>query len=393
MIKYFRQRLFWKFFFSYLALAMLTMIVMGVVIRILLPGLFDNHINRMMILFSQEGIANDGFMMGDMPMMDDLRLVQDLFAIFNQIVLNAFLYAFLPASFVALVVSILMSRKFVKPLQEMEVVTDRIAEGQFDERLPIKESSIEYQDELEHLCIRINKMASRLEQVEDMRKKLIGDIAHELRTPLTVIKGAMEGFVDGVLTPDSATFERIYRQADRLERLVDDLQELNYLEMGTFELDFKVVNLEKFVGDLKQTMRIKFNNKGVDFTLDLPNEKLVVKADEDRLEQIMLNLLDNALRYTPIGGKVQIIVKKEGEWVKISVKDTGVGITKEHLPYVFDRFYRVDEARARQDGGSGIGLTIAKRLVEAHNGQIWVESDGRDEGACFSFTLPLYDHS
>jgi histidine kinase len=203
----------------------------------------------------------------------------------------------------------------------------------------------------------------------------------------------MEGFVDGVLTPDSATFERIYRQADRLERLVDDLQELNYLEMGTFELDFKVVNLEKFVGDLKQTMRIKFNNKGVDFTLDLPNEKLVVKADEDRLEQIMLNLLDNALRYTPKGGEVQIIVKKEGEWAKISVKDSGVGITEEHLPHVFDRFYRVDEARARQDGGSGIGLTIAKRLVEAHNGEIWVESGGRDEGACFSFTLPLYDHS
>jgi histidine kinase len=393
MIKYFRQRLFWKFFFSYLTLALLTMIVMGVVIRILLPGLFDSHVNRMMILFSQRGIADDGFMMGDMPMMDDLSLVQDLFAIFNQIVLDAFLYAFLPASFVALVVSILMSRKFVKPLQEMEVVTDRIAEGQFDQRLPIKGSSTEYQDELEHLCIRINKMASRLEQVEDMRKKLIGDIAHELRTPLTVIKGAMEGFIDGVLTPDSATFERIYRQADRLERLVDDLQELNYLEMGTLELDLKVVNLEKFVGDLKQTMRIKFNNKGVDFTLDLPNEKLVVKADEDRLEQIMLNLLDNALRYTPKGGEVQIIVKKEGEWAKISVKDSGVGITEEHLLHVFDRFYRVDEARARQDGGSGIGLTIAKRLVEAHNGEIWVESGGRDEGACFSFTLPLYDHS
>jgi histidine kinase len=393
MIKYFRQRLFWKFFFSYLALALLTMIVMGVVIRILLPGLFDNHINRMMILFSQRGITDDGFMMGGMPMMDDLSLVQDLFAIFNQIVLDAFLYAFLPASFVALVVSILMSRKFVKPLQEMEVVTDRIAEGQFDERLPIKESSTEFQDELEHLCIRINKMASRLEQVEDMRKKLIGDIAHELRTPLTVIKGAMEGFIDGVLTPDSATFERIYRQADRLERLVDDLQELNYLEMGTLELDFKVVNLEKFVGEIKQTMGIKFDNKGVDFVLDLPDEKLHIKVDEDRLEQIMLNLLDNALRHTPIGGEVQIIVKKEGEWVKISVKDTGIGITEEHLPYVFDRFYRVDEARARQDGGSGIGLTIVKRLVEAHNGEIWVESGGLGEGANFSFTLPLYDHS
>ncbi|MDF1519733.1 MAG: HAMP domain-containing sensor histidine kinase [Brevefilum sp.] len=393
MIKYFRQRLFWKFFFSYLALALLTMIVMGVVIRILLPGLFDSHINRMMIIFSQRGIADDGFMMGDMPMMDDLSLVQDLFVIFNQIVLDAFLYAFLPASFVALVVSILMSRKFVQPLQEMEVVTDRIAEGQFDQRLPIKESSTEYQDELEHLCIRINKMASRLEQVEDMRKKLIGDIAHELRTPLTVIKGAMEGFVDGVLTPDSATFERIYRQADRLERLVDDLQELNYLEMGTLELDYKVINIEKFMGDIKQTMRIKFNTKGVDFTLDLPNEKLVVKADEDRLEQIMLNLLDNALRYTPTGGEVQIIVKKEGQRAKISVKDSGVGITEEHLTHVFDRFYRLDEARARQDGGSGIGLTIVKKLVEAHKGQIWVESGGSGEGACFSFTLPVYDYS
>jgi signal transduction histidine kinase len=103
--------------------------------------------------------------------------------------------------------------------------------------------------------------------------------------------------------------------------------------------------------------------------------------------------LDNALRYTPKGGEVQIIVKKEGEWAKISVKDTGVGIPKEHLPHVFDRFYRVDEARARLDGGSGIGLTIVKRLVEAHKGEIWVESSGRGEGACFSFTLPVYDHS
>lgn len=393
MIKYFSQRLFWKFFFSYLVLALLTMIVMGVVVRILLPGLFDSHINRMMILFSQRGIADDGFMMGDMPMMDDLSLVQDLFAIFNQIVLDAFLYAFLPAIFVALVVSILMSRKFVHPLQEMEVVADRIAEGHFNERLPLEESSSGYQDELQHLRIRINRMAFRLEQVEDMRKKLIGDIAHELRTPLTVIKGAMEGFVDGVLTPDSATFERLYRQADRLERLVDDLQELNYLEMGTLDMDFKAVDIEKFMGDFKQMMRIKFDHKGVNFKLDLPDEKLFVKADEDRLEQIMLNLLDNALRYTSIGGEVQIIVKNEREWAKISVKDTGVGITEEHLPHVFDRFYRVDESRARQDGGSGIGLTIVKKLVEAHKGEIWVESGGRDESASFSFTLPLYNQS
>jgi histidine kinase len=393
MIKFFKQRLFWKFFFSYLALTLLTMLVMGVVIRILLPGLFDSHINRMMILFSQRGIEDYGTMMGGRSMMDGTGLIRDLFDIFNQIIVDAFLYAFLPAIIVALVVSVLMSQKFVRPLQEMEVVADRIAEGNFNERLPVQEVSSEYQDELQHLCIRINRMASRLEEVEDMRKKLIGDIAHELRTPLTVIKGAMEGFVDGVLDPDRSTFERIYRQADRLEGLVDDLQELNYLEMGTLDMDFKAVDILKFMGDIKETMGMKFSQKGVNFRLNLPEDQLLVRADEDRLEQIMFNLLDNSLRYTPAGGEIQIIVKRQGDWAKIFVNDSGVGIPEENLPHVFDRFYRVDESRARQDGGSGIGLTIVKRLVEAHHGEIRVKSDGQGKGASFAFTLPIYDHS
>jgi len=390
MIRYFKKRLFWKFFFSYLALTLVTMLVMGVVIRLLLPGLFDSHIDRMLILFSQMGMGDEGSMMGGRSLMDGTGLIQDLFDIFNQIVVDAFLYAFLPAIFVALVASVLMSRKFVQPLQEMEVVADRIAEGHFRERLPVDEISTEYQDELQHLGIRINRMATRLEQVEEMRKKLIGDIAHELRTPLTVIKGAMEGFVDGVLEPDKATFDRIYRQADRLEGLVDDLQELNYLEMGALELDFKAVHIQKFIREIKQTMAIKFSQKGVKFRMDLPEKEMLVRADEDRLEQIMINLLDNALRYTPAGGEVQVIVGKQGDWAKIRVNDTGVGIPEEHLPYVFNRFYRVDESRARKDGGSGIGLTIVKRLVEAQYGEIKVASGGRGKGASFIFTLPIY---
>jgi len=360
MINYFKKRLFWKFFFSYFALALLTMFVMGIVIRILLPELFSSHMAKMAMVLSQRGFQDEGLMMGGRWMMNGSGLIRDLYDIFNQIILDAFLYAIFPSILVALIVSVLMSRKFVRPLQEMGIVADRISEGNFSERLPIVEESLEIQDELQHLWMRFNRMANRLEQVEDMRKKFIGDIAHELRTPLTVIKGAMEGLVDEILKADKATFLRIYRQADRLEGLVDDLQELNYLEMGELELDLRPLDIHKFMQNVSQTMKITFVQKDVLLNLYLPKNSIQVLADEDRLEQIMINLLGNAVQYTPSGGEVWIKVENNNEKVQISVIDTGIGIPKEHLDLVFERFYRVDESRSRKDGGSGIGLTIAK---------------------------------
>jgi len=388
MLAFIKKHIFWKFFFSYFSLVLIGMLVMGVIIRVALPGLFDNQLVAMSTIFSNYGINETGHMMGR-GMMGGSLLYSDLFGVFNKIILEAFIYAFFPSILVALVLSVMMSRRFVRPLQQMGQAADRIAAGEYQERLPLGDMADDGQDELQHLGLRFNLMASRLEQVEEQRQKWLSDVAHELRTPLTVIKGSMEGLMDGVLAPDQATLERVYRQADRLERLVNDLQELNRIDEGAFELTLRSVDLNRVIGDVLQTMRINFINQGIILIEDLPEQPVLVLADEDRLQQIMINLLGNALRYTPNGGRVVVSARVVEKIAKIAVEDNGAGIPVEHLPFVFDRFYRVEESRSRQDGGSGLGLAIVKKLVEAQGGQIWVKSEGLGKGTTFTFSLPL----
>lgn len=390
-MKFIKRKLFWKFFLSYFALVLVSMLVLGVVIRIILPGLFNNHLLSMAALFSQYGFEDAGHMMGGRSgmMMDGSVFFTDLFVIFNQIILDAVIYAFIPSVAITLLVSAFMSQRFVRPLQQMTQAADRIADGNYEERLPVRENSPEERDELERLAVRFNRMTMRLEQVEDLRQKLIGDVAHELRTPLTVIKGSMEGLKDGVLQPTESTFEMIYRQADRLDRLVNDLQELNHIESGILDLHLQRVPVNILIQKVVQTMQLNFTKKRIQLTMVLSDESLAIMADQDRFEQIMINLLSNALRYTPEGGEVRVSVVRKGSDVQVSVKDTGIGIPEEHLSLVFSRFYRVDDSRSRKDGGSGIGLTVAKKLVEAQGGKIWAESGGKGQGAVFRFTLPL----
>jgi two-component system, OmpR family, sensor histidine kinase BaeS len=391
-MRFLKNRLFWKFFFSYFILILISIIVLMVLIRILLPGIFDSYLGSMTRLFSRYGMEEGGHMGAGgrgLRMMGWSVLFTDLFGIFNQIILEAALFALLPSVVIALGVSAVMSHQFVKPLRQMAHVADRIADGHYEERLPEGEHQLESQDELERLAARFNRMTSQLEQVEDMRQKLIGDVAHELRTPLTVIKGSLEGLMDGVLPPDASTYERIYRQVDRLDRLVNELQELNRIEEGVLELHIGAVDLQVFFTNLIQTMQMNFSTKNVALNLALPNGPLMALVDQDRLDQVMFNLLNNALRSTPGGGRVLVKGEKLESVIRISVEDTGVGIAPEHLEKVFARFYRVDDARSRQAGGSGIGLTVAKKLVEAMDGRIWAESAGLDQGAAFRFTLPV----
>ncbi len=245
-------------------------------------------------------------------------------------------------------------------------------------------------DELGQLAHSFNLMAEKLEQVEAMRRQLIGDISHELRTPLTAIKGSMEGLMDGVLPAEAETYQQIHQEAGRLARLVDDLQELSRVEAGSIPLDIRPVPVPTLVQPTLSHLAAQAQSIGIMLNAELPDDLPSVLADPDRITQVLTNLVGNALHYTAAGGSVTVRAIRHGLEVRISVIDNGIGIPAEHLPQLFTRFYRVDKSRSRQaGGGSGIGLTIARALVEAHGGRIWAESAGEGQGSTFTFSLPV----
>jgi histidine kinase len=261
----------------------------------------------------------------------------------------------------------------------------RIAAGRYQERVDVAS-----EDELGQLAHSFNQMAATLEQVETMRRDLIANVAHGLRTPLASIKGYMEGMIDGVLPAEPNTYQQVYQEADRLQRLVNDLQELSRVEAGAFELARRSLKVDDLIQQIAARLRPQFEEKGVNLALNVPADLPPVQADEDRLNQILLNLAGNALQYTPSGGIVTITAQIQNpDELLVSIHDTGLGIPAEHLPHLFNRFYRVDKSRSRAGGGSGIGLTIARHLVEAHGGHIWAASEGAHRGSTFSFSLPL----
>jgi histidine kinase len=376
MLSRIRRRLAWKLFLSYLIVILVGIVVLASAAESVVPSAFDRHMSAM------------ATMMGDDTMGRGMGM--DLFSNFRRAVNEALILSGLAAFLVALAVSLFVSRRIVTPVRDMMVASRRIAEGHYHERVNIPgDPARDELDELAQLALSFNQMAAQLEQMEATRRELIGDVAHELRTPLASIKGSMEGLIDGVLPAAAPTFQQIYREADRLQRLVTDLQELSRVEAGAFELNLRRVA----VGDLVQAtlarLSRQFEEKGVALESAVPADLPLVRADEDRAGQVLLNLVGNALQYTSAGGRVRVAARRQGAEVHIQVSDTGIGIAAEHLPLVFTRFYRVDKSRARAGGGSGIGLTIARHLVEAHGGRIWAESPGPGRGSTFAFTLPV----
>ncbi len=278
--------------------------------------------------------------------------------------------------------SLFVARRIVEPLQRMMETSRRIAAGRYHDRVPVSDDY-----EISHLAISLNSMAATLEQTEQQRQELIGNVAHELRTPLTTIKGYMEGLMDGIVPADASTFEVVREEADRLSRLVQDLQDLSRLEESGVSLHIRPAAAADIVAAVAQKMRPQFEAKGITLTVAVPARLPHVLADPDRIQQVLLNLAANALQYTPSGGAVSIEVTEGEGVVRITVADNGIGIAAEHLPHIFTRFYRVDKSRSRAAGGAGIGLTIARRLTEAHDGTISVESTpGR--GSRFTVSLP-----
>ncbi len=289
----------------------------------------------------------------------------------------------------ALVASVFISRRVVAPVQAITHASQRIADGHYDYRVAAPENDLQTADELGQLAHAFNQMAERLEHTEQMRQQLLGDVSHELRTPLTAIKGSMEALEDGVLAAEPATFQRIKDEADRLQRLVNDLQELSRVEAGAYVLDRAPLSVDALVRTAVERVAPQYRQKQVALSTQLAPHLPLVFGDRDRLLQVLLNLLSNACQYTPSGGSVQIRASVQGSEVVVAVSDNGIGIPAGHIPHLFTRFYRVDKSRSRQaGGGSGIGLAIAKHLVEAHGGRIWAQSDGDGKGSTFTMALP-----
>jgi signal transduction histidine kinase len=373
MLRFFRTHLVWKVFLSYVIVVFVGVVVLVSATSLSVPAAFERHLAGMS------------------AMMDNAQPMEmDLFSNYRAAVTEALSLAAVAALTAAIIASFLISRQVVGPVQRLTAISSRIAEGEYEERLKVSGSVHSNQlDELNQLALTFNQMADKLEKTETMRRQMIGDVTHELRTPLAAIKAYMEGLMDGVLAGTPETYQLVHSEADRLQRLVNDLQELSRVEAGAYQLNLVSISPLSLIETVINHLNRQFEEKGIHLEkkvdADLPN----VSVDKDRIMQVLTNLIGNALQYTPAGGSVVTTATRVKSEILISITDTGIGISPDHLPFIFKRFYRTDKSRTRASGGSGIGLTIAQALVKAHHGRIWADSAGEGKGSTFNFTLPV----
>ncbi|MGE5576564.1 MAG: sensor histidine kinase [Syntrophothermus sp.] len=352
--------------------------------------------------------------------------------LFRRTINSSIVTAGIMAGLFAVLASFLVARRIVQPLQSMTEATRGMQAGDYSRRVEVSTD-----DEIGELGQAFNKMASHLQEVEFLRRKLTVDVAHELRTPLSTIRSYVEAFQDGVMPPDKEHLSAIQEEVIRLVRLVDDLQELSVTESKALNIKTAPADLREVAAVVAERLRPLFVEKGLELAVKLPEEPVSVRIDSGAMNRVLHNLLFNAYKYTESGGRVAVAVEitpatapggprhddpapgglmlegahgpggghrraaghhrglrpahgqsLEALEARLSVADTGIGIAPEALPHIFERFYRADESRARDTGGTGIGLTIARELVEAQGGRIEVESRP-GQGSRFTVVLPV----
>ncbi|MDP4145080.1 MAG: ATP-binding protein [Bacillota bacterium] len=281
----------------------------------------------------------------------------------------------------ALILGALMAKYLSTPIVRVIRTAENISSGYLKNRV-IEKSKV---NEINLLTSTINNLASTLEKQEILRKRMSADVAHELRTPLTTLQGNIEGMIDGIWNTDKERLKSCYEEIVRIIGLVGKLEKLAEYESDSYKLNKTKYNILHQVQSIKYNFESDFISKGVKLNISGKNE--IVFADKDKISQVIINLLSNALKYTPTGGEVEISVVSKKDTLELIIKDTGQGILQEDLPYIFERFYRADKSRNRLTGGSGIGLTIVKAIIDAHEGTITVESDPNRETK-FIVSLP-----
>ncbi|WP_409294899.1 sensor histidine kinase [Peribacillus sp. SCS-26] len=279
------------------------------------------------------------------------------------------------------IISHFAAGRLSSPLIQMKAAAEKMSRGNWGTRV-----AAEGQDELAALGQSLNTLAQELENQEQARKDMTADIAHELRTPLSTLKSFMEAFEDRVWEPEPPRLRACTREIDRLIHLIQDLEQLNSLESPQLRMSFESRSLRQLIKECIDSAADSFKNKNIELSASLTGE-LIFFFDQERLKQILINLLSNSLKYTSPGGKVIISAIEEKDTVLLKVTDNGTGIAPQSLEKVFDRFFREDASRSRETGGSGIGLAIVKKLIAAHHGEIWIDSQ-RGEGTAVNLRLP-----
>ncbi|HEX9018709.1 MAG TPA: ATP-binding protein [Anaerolineaceae bacterium] len=283
---------------------------------------------------------------------------------------EALVYAVIGSMLVALIVALVLARTLIRPLRALTQAARNMTNGQFDQQVKVGSN-----DEVGQLAQAFNDMSQEVTRVNLLKRQMTADIAHDLRTPLTVIGGYVESMRDGVLQPTTERLSLIYTEIERLQNLVGDLKMLSLADAGELSLHQQLHDPKTLLEQAAAPFQHRAETQQIELSVEADADLPRVNVDDLRMMQVFHNLISNAIRYTPDGGKISLRARAENGSVVISVADNGSGIPTEDLPNIFDRFYRVDKSRNGNSGESGLGLAIVKALVEAQDGKIYAESE------------------
>ncbi|MBN2618131.1 MAG: HAMP domain-containing protein [Spirochaetales bacterium] len=285
--------------------------------------------------------------------------------------------------FLSILFSYIFSKRLTKPINNLSIAAKNIGKGNYNYRLEITGN-----DEITELSKTFNQMTESLEQNDSWRKRIIADSAHELRTPVTLIQGNLELILEGVYSPNKENIEAIYNETVTLSNLIKELQQLSSAESNNLELNMEKIDIGLLLDSTVNSFKADFNKKDINSFISIPKNINSVRGDSQKLKQVFVNILSNAVRHTPENGSIntELIVNKNS--IEIRISDTGTGIGKDELEKIFERFYRTDSSRNRDKGGSGLGLAISREIIRLHNGSIFAESDSQG-GATFVINLPI----
>lgn len=360
-----KLRLSARMFMSYALVSVVGAAVAYGTVRLLAPHLFDNRMGMM--------DGGSGMMSGTSS--------STVHSAFTSALNTALVVGLLASVAAAAVVALAVTRRLLRPLEAVRAATKEIAAGRYEASVPLPS-----EPELAELATDVNSLAHALAETEMRRTRLLGEVAHEMRTPLTSLDGYVEGMIDGVFTADADTLTSLSAELRRLHRLADDLSSLSRTEERRLDLHLVDTDLAALARAAAARLTPQFDDADVTLVVAAASP-LPVQADPDRITQVLTNLLGNALLATSAGGTVTVAAQQSGNDAEVIVTDTGLGLARDELERIFERFYRAPGPQ-RRSGGSGIGLTIARGIARAHGGDITASSAGRGRGAAFTLHLP-----